>query len=95
MKKTKEKIIQAIDDILCDICNNSCKITDSMKSARITTDGKCLDSKLSYEIDLCEKCLNKTLSTLRAWRRQSGLKVVASSDPLEGKKQILPAELPG
>ena len=86
MKRTKDKIVQIIDDIFCDICQQSCKSSDTIKSARITTDGKHLDNRLSYEIDVCEKCLNKTLSALRGWRRQSGVKISAGSDPLEGQK---------
>lgn len=85
MRKNKEKIVLALDDIVCDVCQQSCKLSDTIKSARITTDGKHLDSRLSYEIDLCEKCLNKTLSALRGWRRQSGVKISSNIDPLEGK----------
>jgi len=95
MRKNKEKIVLALDDIVCDVCQQSCKLSDTIKSARITTDGKHLDNGLSYEIDVCEKCLNKTLSALRGWRRQSGVKISAGSDPMEGQKQIQPAKFPG
>lgn len=82
-----EKIIDTVEDILCDMCGGSCKTPEDgyVNSANLSANwgyGSLQDGK-SYNIDLCEKCFNKTIAALRGWRRQSGIKLT-KNDPFEG-----------
>lgn len=66
MKTTKEKLVLHIDDIICDICGNSCKKNIDIESAKLFAHWG-YDSKKDgdvYDIDLCENCFDKTLKYL-------------------------------
>lgn len=66
MKKTKEKLVLQLDDIVCDICGDSCKKNLDIESAKLFAHWG-YDSKKDgdvYDIDLCEKCFDRTLNYL-------------------------------
>lgn len=67
MKKTAEKTVEFIDDVICDICGKSCKDKlDNFENAELNAywgytskrDGD------TYEVDMCEDCFDKTLQFL-------------------------------
>ena len=70
MKKYKKIECEAITDIICDICGNSCYIImkelDNIKDFYGTTlkyisgyYSKYFEDDVIIEIDLCEKCISK------------------------------------
>lgn len=64
MKKIAEKTIEVIDDVVCDICNKSCKdCHENMESASLTAYWGYSSKKdgQQYEVDICENCFDKTL----------------------------------
>lgn len=80
MKTKKEKLQTVLDDILCDICNQSTKNKDNNIVSGLLIGGF---SDRMYEIDFCESCFNKTLALLRSFRRQNN--VQNKPNPLEGR----------
>jgi hypothetical protein len=63
MKKTKEKLVLQIDDIICDICGASCRKTCDIESAKLFAHWG-YDSKRDgdvFDIDICESCFEKIL----------------------------------
>lgn len=66
MKKNKEKLVLQLDDIICDICGESCKKNLDIESAKLFAHWG-YDSKKDgdvYDIDLCENCFDKVLKYL-------------------------------
>lgn len=67
MKKIQKVECEAITDIICDICGNSCYIkVDNIKDFYGTTlkyvsgyYSKYFEDDVIIEIDLCEKCISK------------------------------------
>jgi hypothetical protein len=67
MKKIAQKTIEVIDDIECDICGKTCKDhLDNIESASLSAYWGYYSKKdgQNYEIDICEKCFDKTLEFL-------------------------------
>jgi hypothetical protein len=67
MKKIGQKTIEVIDDVVCDICEKSCKDhIDNMESASLNAYWGYSSKKdgQNYDIDLCENCFDKTLEFL-------------------------------
>jgi hypothetical protein len=71
MKTITEKTIEVVDDVICDVCGNSCKDhMDNMESATLSAYWGYTSKKDGevYEVDICESCFDKTIKFL------SGLK---------------------
>jgi hypothetical protein len=81
MKIEREKAKLVVDDILCDVCNQSTKKENGFNSGSLIG----FFSSKNYEIDMCELCFNKTLAMLRSFRRQNGINTT-NNNPLEGIK---------
>ena len=66
MKRNKKKLVLQLDDIVCDICGNSCKKNLDIESAKLFAHWGYDSSKdgYVYDIDLCEGCFDKTLTFL-------------------------------
>lgn len=89
MKKYIEKLCNKLDDVLCDVCGESCKKTCDFEHATISATWG-YDSKkdlTNHDIDLCEKCFDKTIEFLRSTRNSSILTYPLLNDPLNGFDQ--------
>jgi hypothetical protein len=66
MKKNKQKLVLQLDDIICDICGNSCKKKVDIESAKLFAHWgyDSLKDGDVYDIDICENCFDKTLAFL-------------------------------
>lgn len=90
MKKYIKKFCNKLDDILCDVCGESCKKTCDFEHATITATWG-YDSKkdlTNHEIDLCESCFDKTIEFLKSIRKNietnSSTLAYPPKDPLDG-----------
>lgn len=68
MKIFKEKLASQVDDVVCDVCGESCKKDYNIENAELNAhwgyeSGRDLQK---YEIDLCEKCFDKTLEFINS-----------------------------
>jgi hypothetical protein len=82
MKQFKNKTVEVLDDLICDICGESCKDKNfGYESANISaTWGYASNQDGSkYDIDLCENCFEKTLDFLQGLRKVKP----AGKDPLD------------
>lgn len=73
MKVYKKKLVKAINDVLCDICGNSCIIVADNVGPDFATLEACwgYGSKYDgtkYDIDICENCFTATIQFLRQHR---------------------------
>ena len=69
MEKHVEKFTRVLDNIICDICGNSCKINNGFEDyefARLYAQWGYNSKKdgRDYKIDLCEECFDKTIEFL-------------------------------
>jgi len=64
----KEELLKVVGDVLCDVCNKSCKHEMNFESARLAVNWG-YESKNdgdAYCIDLCEDCFERTLQYLKS-----------------------------
>lgn len=82
MKNFIEVVGRKLDSITCDICGESCKKTcDNERANLYATWGYDSDKDLTrHDIDLCEKCFDKTIVFLRSIR----ISHPERDDPLDG-----------
>ncbi len=82
MKNFVEQTCRKLDSISCDICGESCKKTCDNEHATIAATWGYDSSKdlTQHDIDLCEKCFDKTITFLRSIRVNQPSK----DDPLDG-----------
>jgi hypothetical protein len=88
MKKTKKVECQKLDEVVCDICGQSCKKTHDNEFASLSATWG-YDSKkdlLRHNIDLCEDCFDKTIEFLKQIKT-----VTVENDPLDGVEYGLEA----
>lgn len=72
MEKFIEKKTKVLDDIVCDICEKSCKMDyESVEFARINAQWGYFSKKdeSNYKIDLCENCFDKTIEFLEKLKK--------------------------
>jgi hypothetical protein len=63
MKKYVKKTIDDLDDITCDVCNQSCKKHHNIESATLSAYWG-YDSKRdgeTFDVDICESCFDKLI----------------------------------
>jgi hypothetical protein len=64
----KQKLVDTLDNVLCDVCNKSCKHEMNYEVARLSVNWG-YESKNdgdAYCIDLCEDCFERTLQHLKS-----------------------------
>lgn len=68
MKIIKKKLADQVDDVTCDVCGESCKKEYNIESAELTAHWGYESNRdlQKYEIDLCEKCFDKTLDFINS-----------------------------
>ena len=93
MKKTKKVECEKLDEVVCDICGQSCKKDFDNEFASLTATWGYNSKKdlTRHDIDLCEGCFDKTIEFLQQIRtvpvfvlfdHQS--EVTVKTDPLDG-----------
>ena len=82
MKKNKKVECEKLDEVICDICGQSCKKTYNNEFASLSATWGYDSSNdfTRHEIDICENCFNKTIQFLKQIRTVS----VQKTDPLDG-----------
>jgi hypothetical protein len=94
MKKTKKVECQKLDEVVCDICGQSCKKTHNNEFASLSATWG-YDSKKDltrHDIDLCEGCFDKTIEFLQQIRTANKILILGKDqntfylkpDPLDG-----------
>jgi hypothetical protein len=64
----KQKLVDTLDNVLCDVCNKSCKYEMNYEVARLSVNWG-YESKNdgdAYCIDMCEDCFERTLQYLKS-----------------------------
>lgn len=82
MKIFKSKKVKIVDEIICDVCGESCKDDNfGNEHAVIIADWGYSSKKdgEKYSVDLCEKCFEKTLQFLDSIRQHKPI----GFDPLK------------
>ena len=72
MKIFKSKKVQIVDEVVCDVCGESCKdLNFGNEHATLTADWGYASKKDGerYSVDLCEKCFEKTVQFLQSIRQ--------------------------
>jgi hypothetical protein len=75
MKVYKKKLVKAVNDVLCDVCGNSCTIIPDNAGPDFATLEACWGYGSKYDgtkfdIDLCEKCFGMTIQFLKEHRNR-------------------------
>lgn len=68
MNVFKQQLIDTLSDVLCDICNKSCKHETNIEAAQLSANWG-YESKIdgdTYYIDICEDCFERTLQYLKS-----------------------------
>jgi len=81
MKILKPKLVDQLENIICDVCGNFCKKEYNIEYAKIIANWGFETKKDGqvYEIDLCENCFDKTLEFINSI---SNKKIEAKNDEL-------------
>jgi hypothetical protein len=83
MKIFKKQQCEKLDEIICDICGESCKKNLGENESASLTSTWGYDSKKDltrHNIDLCENCFDKTIDFLKSIRKT----LPSNNDPLDG-----------
>lgn len=86
MRKFKQDTCERLDEILCDICGESCKKEHDHEYASLSATWGYDSNKdlLSHQIELCENCFDKTISFLKDIRTVS-----SDNNPLDGREYVI------
>lgn len=87
MKIIKEVVGHKLDEVICDVCGDSCKKTCDNEFASIIANWGYDSNKdlMRFDIELCEGCFDKTIAFLKSIRTTTP----DSDDPFEGREEIL------
>lgn len=68
MKILKQKLAEHVEDVMCDVCGEYCKKDCNIEYAELTAHWGYESNRdlEKYEIDLCEKCFDKTLEFINS-----------------------------
>ena len=83
MKKTKKVECEKLDEVVCDICGQSCKKDFDNEFASLTATWGYNSKKdlTRHDIDLCEGCFDKTIGKFKIYKIPAG--------PNNNPKQVL------
>lgn len=95
MKFFREKTTKVVDKIYCDMCGQSCTITEPYiehEYAKIEATWGYFSNQdgAQYDIEICESCFNQVLSFIKDKRRRNlgPFKYPYDKDPLEGQNYM-------
>lgn len=95
MRSFQSKEIKVVDKIYCDMCGQSCTITEPCiehEYAKIEATWGYFSNQdgTQYDIEICESCFNQVLSFIKDKRRRNlgPFKYPYDKDPLEGQSYM-------